>query len=156
MSLEIVNLLIEYEMTMSRLYKVCAETFPELTEFWQELSDEEVRHADNIRELMVEASNKAVTLNQKRFNIRPIEISMEHALDTTRRVKEKEVDLIGILSLAYDIEMSLIESKYYEIFSGKSREINDRLKKVRNESREHARRIDEMKQKTYNTPGEYS
>ncbi len=156
MSVKIVDLLIKYELEMAKLYAVCAKSFPELESFWKELSLEEIKHASNIRELMKEADNKKMSLNESRFNIRPLEISIEHAIDITRRVNEKDLDLLGILSLAYDIESSLIESKYYEIFADKSRNFNNRLKQVRDESRGHARRIREMKQKVYSALGEYS
>ena len=135
MSHEIINLLIKYEMLMAKLYNVCADTFPDLESFWKELAEEEVKHASTIKELMSEVDNRKVRFKERRFNIRPLEISIEHASNIMKRVADKELDLLGTLSLTYDIEKSLIESRYYEIFSSTSREFNDRLKSVRDESR---------------------
>jgi len=152
MSYEIINHLIEYEMTLAGLYELCSRKYPDLETFWKNLSAQEVGHASTIRELLKKVDNKTVILKEKRFNIRPLEISIEHVQTVTKRVMDNELNLLGILSLAYDIEKSIIESKYYEIFEGTSRVINDVLKKVRDESRNHANTIGEMKQEVYLNP----
>ncbi|MDX1359430.1 MAG: hypothetical protein R3232_11415 [Clostridia bacterium] len=147
MSAEIVKMINEYEFLVSRMYTTCSEKFPDLSEFWMGLAREEVRHADTIKEIMAEVDGMSVKLNQKRFNARPIEISMDHVNGIIGRLEFGDIDLLGILSLALDIEQSVIESKYYEIFTGRSRSFNDRMKEVRDESRNHARIIREMKQR---------
>jgi len=147
MSMEIAKMLVENELTIAKLYGVCAVHFPEIGGFWRDLVQEEIKHAETIKELLSEVDGKALKFNSKRFNIRPLEISMEHAEDVINRIEFGDINLIGCLSLAYDIEQSVIESKYYEIFEGRSREFSDRLKSVRNESRGHAIKIREMKQK---------
>lgn len=147
MSLEIVNMLIEYELLLAKLYGACSEHFPEITEFWKGLVREETGHADTLRDVLSQVDGREVSLNQKRFNIRPLEISMDHVREIIERVTDDDIDLIGILSLALDIEQSTIESKFYEVFAGRSREFNDKMKMVRDESRRHAIKIREMKQK---------
>jgi len=156
MSKKSVDLLIKYELMLSELYTECAKRFPELETFWMGLSDEEIKHADTIKELLEEVDGRNLKLNEKRFNIRPLEISMEHAIEITKRVGNNELDLLATLSLALDIEMSLIESNYYEIFAGNTSEINERLKYIRDEERKHAGQIREMKNSVYNNHGEYS
>ena len=147
MSLEIAKKLIEVELTISKLYSTSAEHFPELSDFWNGLAQEEIGHANTIEDLLSQVDGRMLKLNKKRFNIRPLEISIEHAENIISRIELRELDLIGVLSLALDIEQSVIESKYYEIFEGGSRDYSDRLKKVRNESRGHAMLISDMKQK---------
>ena len=147
MSLEIAKKLIECELTISKLYSTCAEHFPELSDFWNGLAQEEIRHADTIEELLSQVDGSMLKLNKKRFNIRPLEISVEHTKNVIGRIELGELDLIGVLSLALDIEQSVIESKYYEVFEGGSRDYSDRLKQVRNESRGHSMLISDMKQK---------
>lgn len=147
MSLEIAKKLIENELTIAKMYGVCAVQFPELGDFWRSLVQEEIGHAETIKELMGQVDGRQLKFNNRRFNIRPLEISIEHAEDIINRIEFGDVDLIGALSLALDIEQSVIESRYYEIFDGRSREFSDRLKTVRNESRGHARKIRDMKEK---------
>ncbi|MCK5758058.1 MAG: hypothetical protein KAH14_03120 [Clostridiales bacterium] len=147
MSLEIAKKLIECELTISKLYSTSAEHFPELSDFWNGLAQEEIGHANTIEDLLSQVDGRMLKLNKKRFNIRPLEISIEHAENIISRIEFGELDLIGVLSLALDIEQSVIESKYYEIFEGGSREYSDRLKQVRNESRGHSMLISDMKQK---------
>jgi len=147
MSMEIADMLMEYELLIAKLYSACAEKFSELQVFWEDLAKEEVGHANTIKDILVQVDGRSVALNQRRFNIRPLEISMEHVKEITDRVTGNDIDLLGALSLALDIEQSTIESKYYEIFTGRSREFNVRMKQVRDESRKHSARIRDMKQK---------
>lgn len=152
MSTKIIELLIECELTISNLYEVCAKSFPKLESFWMELSIEEIKHASILKEVASKVDNKTVFLKEKRFHPRPVEISIEYAQDITKRVAEGNLDLLGTLSLAYDIESSVIESQYYQVFAGKSAEFNKYLKQVRDESNGHRRRIGDMKQKILNEP----
>ncbi|MCK5811368.1 MAG: hypothetical protein KAG94_00580 [Clostridiales bacterium] len=152
MSVKIIELLIEYEMTISKLYDVCAKNFPELEFFFRELSNEEIIHASIIKGVSDKIDNKTIFLNEKRFHPRPVEISIEYAQNITKRIAEGDLDLIGALSLAYDIESSVIESQYYQVFAGKSAEFNRYLKQVRDESSGHRKRIRDMKQKVFNEP----
>lgn len=147
MSLEIADMLIKYELLISELYSCCANEFPQLSDFWNRLSKEEIKHAEAIKEILEQVDGRNIVYNPKRFNSRPLEISMQHVSDIIGRLKIGDIDLLGILSLALDIEQSVIESQYYEIFSGRDREFNVRLKQVRNESRQHAAIIRDMKQK---------
>ena len=96
--------------------------------------------------------NKTIFLKEKRFHPRPVEISIEHVQDIIKRVTEGDLDLLGVLSLAYDIESSVIESQYYQVVAGKSAEFNKYLRQVRDESNGHRRRIGDMKQKILNEP----
>lgn len=147
MSLEIAKKLIECELAISKLYSTCVEYFPEQSSFWNGLAQEEIKHGNTIEELLSQVDGKMLKLNKTRFNIRPLEISIEHVESIIDRIELGELDLIKVLSLALDIEQSVIESKYYEIFEGGTREYSDRLKQVRNESRGHAMLIRDMKQK---------
>jgi len=156
MSFEIADKLIEYELSLSKLYEACAERFPKLSAFWKGLVRAEIRHADTIKELIDQLDRKTLVFNEKRFNICPLEISLEHVKSVTQRVIYEQIDLLAVISLALDIEQSIIESKYYEIFAGKSREFNDLLRKVRDESRGHKNLIRNMKQKIYENPKEHN
>lgn len=147
MSFEIAKKLIECELAISKLYSACAEHFPELSDFWNNLVLEEIKHANTIEELLGQIDGRTLKLNKNRFNIRPLEISIEHVKNVIGRLEVGELDLIGVLSLALEIEQSVIESKYYEIFEGGSCDYSDRLKQVRNASHGHSMLITDMKQK---------
>ncbi len=150
MSFEIANMLIEYELSIAKLYNECAEKFTELREFWKDLAKEEVGHSDTIKDVLAQVDGRSAVLNQRRFNARPLENSLEYVNEITDRVKDNNIDLLGILSLALDLEQSIIESKFYELFAGRSRDFNTWMKQVRDESRKHAVKIREMKEKVLN------
>ena len=147
MSIRVVELLIEYELAASDLYRECAGRFKEHSDFWSELADEEITHADNIRRLTDAAMAEEAELNENAFAVRPIEISIEYAKEITDRVGEGKIDLLKVLSLSYDIENSLIESEYHRIFTGKNEIVNDFIRRIHIESEDHRERVKALKEK---------
>ena len=143
----IIERLIEYELALSDLYRECAEKFTEHRDFWSELAEEEVIHADSIRKLTDEAMAEKADLNEKAFSIRPIEISIEYAKEIEDRVKRNKIDLLSILSLSYDIENSIIESEFHRVFTGRDNKVNDYIKLIHMESVNHRERIHVLKEK---------
>ncbi|MFO7611403.1 MAG: hypothetical protein R6W99_02790 [Clostridia bacterium] len=148
----IVQLLIDYEMAMSGLYEVCAARFPAYKDFWVELSDEEKGHARTIGSLLEKVDGKNVILNDGGFKTRPLEISIEYVGEVARRVSEKDLDLLGALSLAADIEKSLFESRFYKVLSGSSEMLKETIRRIHGESDDHRKRIEEMKTLVFYNP----
>ncbi|MBN2557989.1 MAG: hypothetical protein JXB33_04445 [Clostridia bacterium] len=148
----IVQLLVDYEMAMAGLYEVCAARFPSYKDFWLRLSAEEKGHAKAIGSLMEKVDGKNVILDATVFKARPIEISIEYADEVAKRVSERDIDLLGALSLAADIEKSLIESKFYKIFTGSSEILYETIHRIHGESEGHRKRIEDLKTQVFNTP----
>lgn len=146
MAREIINMLIDYELAVSELYRACADKFSEHKDFWNELADEEIIHADNIRKLTEVALSGNAQVNEMAFAKRPLEISIEYAKEITERVKENKIDILSVLSLSYDIENSLIESEYHKVFKGKDSEANKFILNIHNESAEHRERVKKKKE----------
>lgn len=147
MSNRIIELLIEYELAVSGLYRECAGRFNDQSDFWSELADEEISHADNIRRLTDAAIADETEINVNAFAIRPVETSIEYAVEITDRVRKGKIDLLKVLSLSYDIENSLIESEYHRVFTGKNERINEFIRQIHMESGDHKERIKAMKEK---------
>lgn len=147
MTSKIIELLIEYELAVSELYRECAEKFEEHRDFWSELADEEIIHSDNIRKLTDEAIAKNAIIDEKAFAVRPVEISIEYSKEITKRVRDNKIDLLSVLSLAYDLESSLIESQYHKVFVGKEEKVNELIRQIHMESADHGERVRIMKEK---------
>jgi hypothetical protein len=138
---KIIKLLMDYELTLSELYGCCARTFPDHRGFFSSLSEEEVSHASRIDLLASEAEAGFVEIDENAFAVRPLEISIEHAKEVKGRVEENKINLLGVLSLAYDIESSLIESEYHMVFKGDSMRFNETIHEIHMESEKHRRKI---------------
>lgn len=147
MTSKIIELLIEYELAVSELYRECAEKFEEHRDFWSELADEEIIHADNIRKLTDEAIAKNAIIDEKAFAVRPVEISIEYSKEITKRVRDNKIDLLSVLSLAYDLESSLIESEYHKVFVGREEKVNELIRQIHLESTGHKERVRVLKEK---------
>lgn len=148
MSAEVVDLLMKYEITIGQFYAACAEKFPVQAPFWNRLADEEKKHALEIKTLCRKVDSKTIFLEEARFKIRPLEISIEYVEKTTERVKGGLLNLIEALSIAHSIETSILESNYFELFAGDSVSLNHHLKKIKEESNDHQKRVKEMLDQT--------
>ncbi len=67
--IEITNALAENEELIGKLYQVYANKFPDYHQFWQDLVDEENKHAAKIRQLQSEAAKGSLLIKPYRFNI---------------------------------------------------------------------------------------
>lgn len=143
MSIELVNLLIQYEKTIARFYSVCAKKFPEEVKFWSKLSKEEEKHALILEKVNEKVDNSNIFLNDTRLKIQPLRKSIEYAEEVTLKVERGELNLLSALSIADAIETSIIESAYYKIFEGKSIKFSNFLEQVQNESVAHRSKVRE-------------
>ena len=125
------------EEYVGRLYKEYAEIFPILREFWIGLALEEANHASWLKKLNASISSGSIFIAEGRFNIFAIQTFMDYLVAELARVQKNGVSLIEALSITSDIEQSLIESKYFEVFKTDSAEIQHILKKIRDETLAH-------------------
>ncbi|MBW6464421.1 MAG: hypothetical protein K0B84_09610 [Firmicutes bacterium] len=147
MSEQILMLLIKYENTLADLYSVCASTFPIHAHFWNNLSKEEEKHAQIIERLCHSINGSTVYLEKDRFKVRPVEISIEYAEELILRAKQGNLSLLEALSISNSIETSVIETYYYTIFGGKSSNLNSYFKQLKDESKVHRDKLQELLEK---------
>ena len=65
---EMIQLLMQNELYISKLYEVYANRFPDKKEFWLKISEEEKYHARALKLLGDHIHNGKVLFNQTRFN----------------------------------------------------------------------------------------
>ena len=136
------------EETIARLYKGYADAFPILREFWISLASEEMKHASWIKNLGVEAREKPIYIDEQRFNIVAIQSFTNYLGKELAKVNERKIPLIEALSITFQIEQSLIESKFLEVFQTDSVELKHTLTKLLNDTVAHRDKAKE-KLKTY-------
>ena len=144
MSKRIVELLLEHERAIAKLYTSCAKMFPKYRAFWEQLAGEEVRHANIIETVLQKVDDKTLFMDESRFKMRPLQISLEYVEEVTGRVDRGEVTLVSALSIANAIEKSIFEGNYFEIFKGDSVKFNQFLKKLQDETAAHEKKLEKM------------
>ena len=121
-----IELLVEHEEAIGRLYKAYGERFPEFKTFWSTLSFEEEDHAKKIRELIAERKLGNVTFDSTTYDAKSVATSMNYVVGQLNRLDTEDVSLVRAFSIALDIEKAIIDGKVFEAFKGhtqKTREI---------------------------------
>ena len=140
---QIIELLANNEEAVQKLYLLYATKYPESKEFWSKLAQEEAGHAFMIRNLELEATNKPgkVLFKPDRFTPEAIQSSINYINQLIKEFPDKNYPLITALSLAMQIEQSLIEKKYFEVVEGDDIVLQNTLNTLRNDSQEHFERV---------------
>lgn len=124
---EIIQLLIQNELILNELYSIYVKKFPEEEYFWNRIASDEIDHANWIKELYIKVKTGGIYFNEKRFNPEALKTYFDYVNSKKESVKEKDLSLLLALSTAYDLEKSLIERKYFEVFEHDSIELKNLL-----------------------------
>lgn len=125
-----VTLMAQNEENVSQLYKAYANKFPDWKDFWLSLAEEEIEHADWIKKLYDTAKKGSLYIDENRFSIESIKQFIAYSEERLNEAIEGKITLKKALSVAYDIEHSLIEKQFFPIFNGDSEELKDTLHKL--------------------------
>jgi hypothetical protein len=140
----VIDLMKKFELVVGDLYNVFAEKFPESSDFWNKLFKEEQTHAYWLETLSLHSSSGKIYFNEGRFNLAPINESIEHVSGIIEKAKRGEMTLLEALAAANDTEQGMIERKYFEVFEGDSAEFKKTLFQLRKETMEHAARVSDF------------
>lgn len=110
------NLVKEVEMAVSEFYKLSSQVMEKHKTFWNDLSQAEIIHSQNIDKvasLISKNPNKYV--ENKEFERSRIESLLFHVEEGINQIRNGKLSGNKIFFVAKDIEKSIIESKYGEI-----------------------------------------
>lgn len=144
---DILELLAGNEETIGRLYTRYSQRFHEMADFWNELADDERNHAVWIRSLKEKTENRESYVKPERFKPAAIKTFVDHTEKEISEASTQGYQLINALSVAFFIEDSLIEKKYFDVISTDSVELKNLLQKLDSATRKHAQRIKEARDK---------
>ena len=142
-SLLVTDFLVRNEESIGELYLVYADKYQELSEFWHGLALEEKRHADCIRKLADKVKERGMHIEPGRFRTEAIGNFTKYVQSETERARKEQIPLITALSIALDIEKSIIESNFFEIFDTDSAELRHVLHELAASTSEHVKRVEE-------------
>jgi len=142
---DILELLAGNEETISRLYTGYAQRFPEMEDFWSRLAEDERNHAVWIRSLKEKTKNSESYISPERFRPTAVKNFTTHTEKEIIEAGKPGYQTINALSVAFFLEDSLIEKKYFEVISTDSADLKNMLYKLESATRKHAQLIKEAR-----------
>ncbi|MDX9913490.1 MAG: hypothetical protein RBS77_02835 [Candidatus Moranbacteria bacterium] len=144
---DVIELMRSYELFLKDLYHFFAQKIPQEKEFWLRLSEEENKHAYWLEVLGMNIEKRGISLNgDDRFNLPLIKSSIEHVKEALDDFKKIELSFFDALTFAKDIENSMIEKKFFEVFYGIDDDFDRVMKLLKEETKKHSERIEEKLQ----------
>ncbi len=132
----------EVEMAIGKLYRCCAACFPEDRRFWLGLVNQEIRHAKYILKMGKIISKKKDQFEMNRpFNPTAMRTVLSGIKTNMAQVKSRGIPKSRMLAIAHDIEKSLLESNFAEMFKTKDVEYQNLLNEIRNDTAVHKKII---------------
>ncbi len=148
----LLDVLSELELKVSQFYNACAESYSEEEEFWESLVSCEKLHSCYISRISGFIKEKPEQFEVgRRFNSVAAKTVIKGVDSDIEKVKNNLIDIKKALNIARDIEMSLLEQKFFEIVKSENNEFLNLLDKIVSDTREHKvkieKKINEYKEK---------
>jgi rubrerythrin len=114
--IELVQEIIRHELNLEKMYQQFAKSHPNHRQFWSDLAREEAMHAKWITSLARHYKNGRIGSSDFKLNHQVVKTSISHLEKQTEASKNGKLSLLNAASIALDVEKSMIENKFFEIF----------------------------------------
>jgi hypothetical protein len=139
---KIVVLLTRQELIVAELYRFFASLYPDLRDFWSELSREQMEHATWIEYCYKKAEEGAVNFEEGNIKTYTVESFIKYLEENLAKVKEKAPTPQGAFSLALGIEKSLLIKRVFDRFKSDDEELTTVLVSLREKKKSHFKRLE--------------
>jgi rubrerythrin len=120
----LLQLYLEMELQMARLYELFAEDFPHHRDILKSLASEEREHASWIQYLQEQASRGKTHFVVGKLRGNTIETLNRYLSETISRHRRNPFDVVHAAAIILDLERSLIEKNVFRSFDGDSEEVS--------------------------------
>jgi hypothetical protein len=131
----------EHERRLSELYRTYGELFPAKKNFWLDLAQEELGHALWLRNFGAKAKEGKLSFKKTKITAASVETSLRHIDKQLDLAKEGQVNLLGALATARDLENALIDNMAMAMVQSNEPLVKNLLDKLHLESEQHRNRI---------------
>lgn len=145
MSLEIFDLCERLEQALADLYRRYAELCPEYSRFWLHLSAEEEEHASWLRSLGVLVNNGLLSFDSARFKPKAVETSLAYVYELLAKAGKTPPDMIRFLSVAMDMEQSILEKGFYKLVKEDGHEMSEIFRELSTSSDRHFKAVKNLR-----------
>ena len=150
--LELLNFLAEAESSIAELYEACSQVWKIDAPFWLEIVQEERKHTAAIKQIqnIISSSPEQFTSNEP-FKPIALQTFIHMIKEILKKVNNGQLTRDNILSIARDIEQSVIETKYNRFVKTDNSEYNQLVEQIVTETHMHkdlfTQKLEEVKKK---------
>lgn len=136
--LKVMEDMADLEITLASLYQTCSERFPEDTHFWTAIKHQEQGHADSLRKIaaLVAANPQEFALDRT-FNSAAIKTIKNGVMMHIDALKRGEISRTRMMTIARDIEGSLIEANYSKLVKTNNVQFMEVISRIGDETKAH-------------------
>lgn len=142
--IETIELMAKNEEAVAALYKSYSIKFPYYKNFWINLSKDEITHANWIRLFLDKFKNEELKFNKNRFNKGAVKLFLSYLKNEKEKAEKGNINTIGALSVALDIEKSLIEKNFFEIMDSDSGALQKVLSNLASATTIHQKKVEDL------------
>ena len=113
---EIILAIQQHELSLARMYQEFAKSHPDHHQFWSQLAREEDMHAQWIESLGSHYHKGHIGKSGVKLNRQALRTSISHIEKQTESSRNGDLSLLNAVSIALDIEKSMIDKQFFEIF----------------------------------------
>ena len=137
-----------HEEALSELYDAYARCFPDHAEFWNALSKEEKEHSEIFRDLGERVLSGEVVVDPAKFPADGVQWSRSYVQHRIYAAKSDRESMLGLLSVAIELERDLIESVIFEVIESYPERLKTTLTSQSEDIQRHLEMLEEMWKKT--------
>jgi len=135
MEKSLVELFEANELRVSELYRIYAQKLPTHKDFWEELSREEIGHANEIANSYADKSEEHFTENK--FTRGVVKYVSDFVDEKITEAKEKKLTHSEAINIALRVEQSILEKKCFEMFTPTNVSIKNIMEKLNRDTEKH-------------------
>ena len=110
--------------SISELYRIYSEKFPENSQFWRDLSRERKMQAGWIHSTMIGVTQGDGKIDPERFNDEVIQSTLTYVDQLKKSALNTPISCREAISMTIHLEDAMIGKQFFEIFKNDSSEFN--------------------------------
>lgn len=142
--IKIIELLIKQEILLADLYQALADKFPEHSEFFTKIHNDEINHANWLKKAYYLVNEGKVRFDEGKVKTYTVKAFIEYIEKTINIILQPDTSIMKSLVYCLDIERSPIESKLFSHFTGEDPSLTKIFNQLIEETKKHADEIEQM------------
>jgi len=134
-----VQILIDTEEDIARLYEAYARKMPEHEELWFGLVLEEADHSNMVHSLVRKLDTESVSFTSAPEVVNKLKEFRDFLVGEKEKVKNENISFTDALRVAVDIENSIMKNGIYHLFTNPSGDVLEIMGKLHHGNTSHVR-----------------
>lgn len=131
------EVLVDSEETVGRLYELYAKAFPEHENFWMALAVEEADHASAALDLIGFVNEGNAAFLRDSLPLDDVEKLRGEVQEQLEHVERKDITFMDALNAAREVEKTMVEGAFYRAFEGERDDVRGLLEYLDGSSKRH-------------------